>query len=201
MILPELSAAIASARWFFCFSAGVCAVVLSSCSSPRVAAVQRPPAHSPSHRERITAPPGWTVVPDGGKSPVAEMYLIKNDGDAAMVLEELKASASARSSLSDEDVCVLGNISMQNKLGAGDSDRRILRLPSPTGDGKDCCVYVYSESSLLRRVVVFRMSTRIFELELRQNSESRPLSSVVDAQTFFVNSLLKGGERTLFPGN
>jgi len=129
------------------------------------------------------------------------MYLIKNDGDAVMVLQEIRASASAKTSLSEENVCVLGNLSMQNKLGAEDNDRRVLRLPSPVGDCNNCCAYVYSENALLRRVVVFRVKGRIFELELRQNSESRPLSSVIEAQTFFVRSLMRGGEQKIIPVN
>jgi hypothetical protein len=177
-------------------------MVISSCSSPRVVAVERPPAHSPSHQpEKIAVPVGWTIVPDGGKLPAAEMYLIKNDGDAAMVLQEIKVSAPAQYSLADENVCVLGNLSMQNKLGAGNNDRRVLRLPSPVGDGNTCCAYVYSENALLRRVVVFRVKSRIYELELRQNSESRPLSSVIDAQTLFVGSLIKGVEQKMVPAN
>ena len=108
-----------------------------------------------------------------------------------MMLRELKPAASAKSPLSEEDVCVLGNISMQNKLGADGNDRRILRLPSAIGDGKEFCVYIYSENSLLRRVVVFRSKSKIYEVELRQNSESLALSSVVEAQMAFVKSLLK----------
>jgi hypothetical protein len=200
--LPELPAAIAVRRGILCAGAVLCAAVISSCSSPHVATVEHPPAHSPSRQpEKIAAPPGWTIVPDGGKSPAAEMYLIKNDGDAAMVLQEIKASAPAQYSLTDENVCVLGNLSMQNKLGVGDNNRRVLRLPSPVGDTNNCCAYVYSENALLRRVVVFRLKSRIFELELRQNNESRSLSSVIDVQMLFVSSLIKEGDQKLPPLN
>jgi hypothetical protein len=116
---------------------------------------------------------------------------MKNDGDAAMILRELKPAASAKSALSEEDVCVLGNISMQNKLGTDDNERRILRLPAAIGDGKDFCFYIYSENSLLRRVVVFRSKLRIYEVELRQNSGSLALSSVVDDQMAFIKSLMR----------
>ena len=57
--------------------------------------------------------------------------------------------------------------------------------------GRNLCVYVYSENSLLRRVVVFRSKSKIYEVELRQNSESLALSSVVDAQMAFVKSLMR----------
>ena len=162
-----------------------------SCSSPHQTAADRPPVHTMDHTERIFVPAGWTAVPDTGNSSSAELFLMKNDGDAAIVLTELKPAASAKSQLSEEDVCVLGNISMQNKLGADGNDRRILRLPSAIDNGKEFCVYIYSENSLLRRVVVFRAKSKIYEVELRQNSESLALSSVVDAQTAFVKSLMR----------
>ena len=161
-----------------------------SCSSPQQTAADRPPAHSAYHAEKAFVPAGWSAVSDGGKSSPSELFLTKNDGDAAMILRELKPAASAKSPLSEEDVCVLGNISMQNKLGADNNDRRILRLPSVIGDGKKFCVYIYSENSLLRRVVVFRSKSKIYEVELRQNRESLVLSSVVEAQTAFVKWLI-----------
>lgn len=108
-----------------------------------------------------------------------------------IIATELKQAASAKSSLSGEDVCVLGNISMQNKLGTDGSDRRILRLPSVIGDGSEFCVYVYSENSLLRRVVVFRSRSKIYEVELRQNSDALSMSSVLEAQMSLVKSLAK----------
>ena len=163
-----------------------------SCSSPHQTVADRPPAHSPYHAEKIFVPEGWSAVSDGGKGSSPELFFTKNDGDAALILRELKPAASAKRPLSEEDVCVLGNISMQNKLGADGNERRILRPPSVIGDEKEFCVYVYSENSLLRRVVVFRSKSKIYEVELRQNSESLPLSSVVDAQMAFVKWLLKG---------
>ena len=108
-----------------------------------------------------------------------------------MILTELKPADSAKTALSGEEMCVLGNISMQNKLGTDGSDRRILRPPSAIGDGKEFCVYIYSENSLLRRVVVFRSKSKIYELEMCQNSESLVMSSVVDAQMAFVRSVIK----------
>jgi len=172
----------------FIFSSFFCL----SCSSPHETTADRPPVHTMDHTEKTFVPAGWTAVPGAGNSSSAETFLMKNDGDAAIVLTELKPSASAKSLLSEEDICVLGNISMQNKLGAEGNDRRILRLPSAIDNGEEFCVYVYSENSLLRRVVVFRAKSKIYEVELRQNSESLALSSVVDAQTAFAKSLIRG---------
>ena len=163
-----------------------------SCSSPHQAAVERPPAHSASHAEKMFVPAGWSIVSDEGASPSTELHLAKNDGDAAMVLKELKPTGLAKGMLAEEDICVLGNISMQSKLGTDDDERRILRLPSAAGEGNESCVYVYSENSLLRRVVVFRAKSKIYELELRQNNESFQFSLGVDAQTLFVDSIMKG---------
>jgi hypothetical protein len=163
-----------------------------SCSSPHETAADRPPVHIPYHEEKPFVPAGWSAVPEGENSSFPELFFTKNDGGASMSLRELKAAASAKNLLSEEDVCVLGNISMQSKLGANSNDLRVLRLPTAIGDGKQFCVYVYSENSLLRRVVVFRSKSKIYEVELRQNSESLAMSSVVDAQMAFVKSLLKG---------
>ena len=94
-----------------------------SCSSPHQTTADRPPAPIPYHADKAFVPAGWSAVSDGGKSSPSELLLVKNDGDAAMILRELKPAASAKSPLSEEDVCVLGNISMQNKLGADKNDR------------------------------------------------------------------------------
>lgn len=172
-------------------------VLFISCSSPHETAADRPPVrpYRPTYRtEKSIVPAGWTAVQDAGRFSSADLFLVKNDGGASMILTEMKPAASAKTALSGEDMCVLGNISMQNKLGAGGSDRRILRLPSPIGDGKDFCVYIYSENSLLRRVVVFRAKSKIYELELCQNSESLVMSSVVDAQMSYIKSMMRRDE-------
>ena len=170
----------------------LCATFHFSCSSPHETAAEHPPAHSPYRAEKPFIPAGWSLVSEGGKSFSPNLILTKNDGNASMILEELKPTVSAKGLLEEEDICVLGNISMQNKLGTDDTERRILRLPSAAGEGREFCVYVYSENSLLRRVVVFRAKSKIYEVELRQNNESLSFSSVVDAQLAFVKSLMKG---------
>jgi hypothetical protein len=191
-----MSGAMRSAAGGLVWFAPCIALILSSlphlsCSSPHATVADRPPAHIAYHAEKLFVPAGWSAVPDGERSSFPELILTKNDGGAAMMLRELKPAASAKGPLSEEDVCVLGNISMQNKLGADSNDLRILRLPSVTGDEKEFCVYIYSENSLLRRVVVFRAKSKIYEVELRQNSDSLALSSVVDAQMAFVKSLMR----------
>ncbi|HTX17410.1 MAG TPA: hypothetical protein VMG34_02020 [Bacteroidota bacterium] len=106
-----------------------------------------------------------------------------------MLVRELKPVASARAFLGQEDLCVLGNISMQGKFAKEGPERKVLRPPAPMDGGKPACVYIYSENSLLRRVVVIRTRSAIYEVELLQDSETLSLASVLDAQRFVVKSL------------
>jgi hypothetical protein len=169
----------------------VCSVFSFSCSSHHETAAERPPAHIAYHAETMVIPAGWSAVPEAGRSASPQLILTKNDGDAAMILKELKPATSAKNMLTEEGVCVLGNISMQSKLGTDSDERRIVQPPSVSGNGKEFCVYIYSERSLLRRVVVFRAKSKIYEVELRQNNESLPLSSEAEAQMALVNSLIR----------
>ena len=141
---------------------------------------------------KFPIPEGWTATPPIKSLPAANFQLVKNDNDASIAVRELRPNASAKNSLADEGICVLGNISMQNKLGDESKERRILRAPSVVGDGRSVCVYIYSENSLLRRVVVFRAKSAIYEVELLQNNRSLSFATVVDAQTALINSLMNG---------
>lgn len=168
------------------------AASIISCSSPSESVkqiVSLPPNHPP---KRIFIPDGWISLTPGQKSAGGELQLVRYDNAAAMTVRELKPVASAKNSLAGEDVCTLGNISMQGKLGSGNYSRRILRPPSAIGNGKPLCVYIYSENSLLRRVLVFRSGSTIYEVELFQSSESLSFSTVVEAQTAFAKSLMNG---------
>ena len=109
-----------------------------------------------------------------------------------MVVKELKPVASARELLTAEDICVLGNISMQSKLVDGSVRRRVLRAPSVIGKGTKFCVYLYSDDSLLRRVFVFRSRSSIYEIELIQENESLSFSTVIEAQASFARAFLNG---------
>lgn len=168
------------------------AASIVSCSSPSESVKQiaaPPPYHPP---KRIIIPDGWISVTPGQKSAAGELQLVRYDNAASMTVRELRPVASAKNSLAGEDVCTLGNISLQGKLGNGDNARRILRSPSAIGNGKPLCVYIYSENSLLRRVLVFRSGSTIYEVELFQSSESLSFSTVVEAQTAFARSLMNG---------
>ncbi len=168
------------------------AASIVSCSSPGESVKQiasPPPSHPP---KQMFIPDGWTSVAPGHKSAAGELRLVRYDNAASMTVRELKAMASAKNSLASEDVCTLGNISMQSKLGNGDNSRRILRPPSVIGNGTPLCVYIYSENSLLRRVLVFRVGSSIYEVELFQSSESPSFSTMVEAQTAFAKSLMNG---------
>jgi hypothetical protein len=186
-IAEYFSARFAPYTFFVLFAASIV-----SCSSPgesvkQIAAL--PPNHPPKH---MIIPDGWISLTPGQKSAEGELQLVRYDNAASMTVRELKPVASARNSLAGEDVCMLGNISMQGKLGNGVNSRRILRPPSVIGNGKPLCVYIYSENSLLRRVLVFRSGSTIYEVELFQSSESLSFSTVVEAQTAFAKSLMNG---------
>jgi hypothetical protein len=168
------------------------AASIVSCSSPSESLKQiaaPPPNHPP---KQMIIPDGWISLTPGQKSVSGELQLVRYDNAASMTARELKPVASAKNSLAGEDVCTLGNISMQGKLGSGDYSKRILRPPSAIGNGKPLCVYIYSENSLLRRVLVFRSGSTIYEVELLQSSESLSFSTVVEAQTAFAKSLMNG---------
>lgn len=161
-----------------------------SCSSPREAVKQIPPANHP--QRQLVIPDGWVSLTPAQKYSGGELQLVRSDNAASITVKELKPIESAKNSLASEDVCVLGNISMQGKLGTGDNSRRILRSPSTIGNGRPLCVYIYSENSLLRRVLVFRSAATIYEVELLQMSESLSFSTVVEVQTAFAKSLMNG---------
>lgn len=107
-----------------------------------------------------------------------------------MVLQELKVLTSDKEAFDEEDVCVFGNISLHNKLSKREAERRVTRSPSAERNGK-LCEYVYAEGALLRRVLVFRTRTSLFELELKQASERDPLESAADVQTGLAMSYME----------
>lgn len=171
----------------------ICLIVsVVSCSSPGETVRQNTPPASSHPPRQIIIPDGWISLTPRQKTTAGELHLVRNDNAASITVRELKPVASAKISLAGEDVCTLGNISMQGKLGNGDISRRILRPPSAIGNGKPMCVYIYSEDSLLRRVLVFRSGPTIYEVELFQTNESLSFSSVVEAQTAFAKSLMNG---------
>ena len=126
------------------------------------------------------------------KSARPEIRLVRDENDASMIIRELRPVALAKTSLGGEDLCVLGNISMQGKLGKEGTDRKILRSPTLVGNGNQTCVYIYSENSLLRRVVVFRKKSAIYEVELFQDVDTLSFARVVDAQSAIVKGLMEG---------
>src|SRR3989337_475997 len=92
------------------------------------------PSPSQNHASKqLTIPDGWIGITERQKDFPGEMRLVRNDNAASMIVRKLRPLASARDVLAGEDVGTLGNISMQNKLGNGDNQRRILRHPSVIG--------------------------------------------------------------------
>ena len=140
----------------------------------------------------MSLPDGWSMLSNENRSSRPEIRLVRDENDASMIIRELKPVAATKKSLGEEDLCVLGNISMQGKLGKAGSERKVLRSPSVIGNGKQSCVYIYSENALLRRVVVFRSKSAIYEVELFQDVDTLSLAKVVDAQSLIVKGLMEG---------
>lgn len=170
----------------------LCSAFVLSCSSSTETRTPPVSLFSNHSAKRVSIPNGWSVAPNGQKSSHTELRLVRNDNAVSMIVRELKPIASTTSALMEEDVFVLGNISMQSKLGNGKGERRVLRPPSVIGNGKQFCVYIYSEDALLRRVLVFRSRSTIYEVELLQENESLSFSSVVETHTAFARSLMNG---------
>jgi hypothetical protein len=170
----------------------LCAALIVSCR-PSGDTAKQTASPSPSRSpKQLIIPDGWVCIPQAQKPALGELLLVRNDNAASMIVRELKPLSSAKNSLAGEDICILGNISMQGKLGNTDAQKRILRSPSAIENGRPVCVYIYSENSLLRRVLVFRSGSAIYEVELLQESDSLSFSSVVEAQTAFAKSLMNG---------
>jgi hypothetical protein len=164
----------------------------SSCSPPPEKARDLPLRPPSPLVKKISLPNGWSLVSREENTVRPDIHLVRDDNDASMIIRELRPVALAKRSLGGEDLCVLGNISMQGKLGKEGTDRKILRSPTVIGKGKQSCVYIYSENSLLRRVVVFRTRSAIYEVELFQDVDALSLAKVVDAQSAVVRGLMEG---------
>ena len=168
-----------------------CSVLLPACTTAPAARSDRSTHFVPSSQKGIAVPAGWRMRPVAEESRRSDLVLVRIDSSASMVVRELHSSPTARVSLDGENVIVLGNISMQNKLGKEGKGRRVLRAPAAVGVDSAYCVYIYSENALLRRVAVFRSHDAVYEVELQQNDEALSFASVVDAQTALVKSLMK----------
>ncbi len=118
------------------------------------------------------------------------VHIVHEGRSALMVLKELRSSSATKAMLAKENICVLGNISLEEKLAQPNVVGRILRTPSPLENEPGFCLYVYSKDYLLRRVLVFRSERRMYELELRQEKPDASLASLIEDQLVFAKTVL-----------
>ena len=171
-------------RFLFFLFVIIVPLLFFSCA-PSVHTASSSPHETPKGRSEstLTVPNGWIVVADSTDDPSIDVLLARNDRAATMVLRELHLLGSAQRALENEDICVAGNISLQMKLVDDTVDTRILRTPAPTEGDPSSCFYTYSRRSLLRRVLVFRKKSKLYELELAQEKEEDQFSQFVPDQS------------------
>jgi hypothetical protein len=165
--------------------------VFSGCISQR-ATTESPTFRStaPSREKSFMLPPGWfqqeLSVPGSGDL----IRLVNGDRSAVMVLKELHSSAATKAILVNEELYVLGNISLQEKLAQPNIVSRIIRTPSALEGDPRFCLYIYAKDYLLRRVLVFRSEKRMYELELRQEKSDASLTLFSKDQLLFAKAVL-----------
>ncbi|MDE3057657.1 MAG: hypothetical protein KGJ59_06850 [Bacteroidota bacterium] len=175
-----------SCCWLFATFSG-CAVQREARSEETAAK----PANNFSTAEPFPALPGWLQE----KFPPSEsgdlLHLVYESGSAAMILKEFHSSAATKAVLAKENICVLGNISLREKLAQPNVVGRIIRTPAPLTNEPEFCVYVFeSAGGRLRRVLVFRNDERMYELELRQEQSNGSLALFSDDQLMLAKSVL-----------
>ncbi len=165
--------------------------IFPGCVSQR-ATTEAPALHStpPSREESFILPSGWFREKLSASGPGNLMRLVNENRSAVMVLKELHSSAATRAMLANEDICVLGNVSLQEKLAQLNVVSRIIRTPSLFKNDPRFCLYIYAKDYLLRRVLVFRSEKRMYELELRQEKSDALLTSFGEDQLLFAKAVL-----------
>jgi hypothetical protein len=139
----------------------------------------------------FTAPDGWTITADSTTNNSIVLQLERTDHSADMVLKELHLLGEAQKTLPEENICVAGNISLTMKLANENDSIRVLRTPAPVDDSTESCYYTYIYHFLMRRVVVFRIGSRFYELELRQMTQDEPFMPCAEDQDDVVRSFMQ----------
>lgn len=150
--------------------------------------------HSPKHsseNKSFVLPPGWFHEETSALEPAELNRFVNENGSAIMILKELHAPASTKDMLEKEDICVLGNISLQEKLAQPNVVGRIIRTPSLLGNEPNFCLYIYAKNYLLRRVLLFRSKKRMYELELRQERSDASLTLFGEDQLLIAKAVMK----------
>ncbi len=172
-------------------SAAACVMFLWGCATriptpqPKAAVPDPPLARS------IPGPAGWNDVSDRALSPDVEYWLLAGDNSASLLLKEIQLSASSGAIPETESILTLSHISLRLKIAELRSGMRITQAPVVPESSPRFAMYSYTEHGLLRRVVVFRKRSRLYELELAQESDTGSFSLHLPAQLAFAMSVLQ----------
>ena len=170
-------------------AAAACLIVLAGCATSiptRPKAVVEPPLS-----RSIPAPAGWLDVTDKALSPDVEYWFLAGDRSASLLLKELQLRSPAGSAVSHESLVTLAHVSLRLKFADRGSGLRVTQAPSLVESNPAFAMYSYAEQGLLRRVLVFRKQSRLFELELAQEREDDVFASHLAAQFAFAQAVLR----------
>ena len=165
-------------------------LTLSGCGSsavqmtPMVVPVPVLPPPEPS----LQIPQGWSV--ESGDDAIIQVFAGAG-GALCMRVKELVPVGAAKDVLAADRMCVLAQLSLQNRIASKVSERRILHLPEAIGLKNEQCYYVYADGAMLRRVIVYRAFGRYYEAEMQQRDPSLLLSQLADSQGILIRSLLQ----------
>ncbi len=166
-----------------------CLMALAGCASSIPTAAKMTPEHPLSRS--IAAPAGWIDVTDKALSPDVKYWMLAGDRSASLLLKELQPSVPAGTLAPDESIVTAAHISLRLKLALLGNGLRITQAPAQFVGNPAFGVYVYTEKGLLRRVLLFRKRSRLYELELAQETEAEEFSRHLSAQITFAMSVLK----------
>ncbi len=180
-------------KWVFILALCLVQFFFESCSPSKLQSRSETTDQSPpvAASNQLPLPEGWTDITSRSQLPQIHLWLVNIDDSATMVLKELNTSDSELITQSKNDPCFLANISLQLKIADGSNNKRITRTPAVIDSIKNICGYVYSESGLLRRALVFENHGKLFELELFQENIGVPFDVLSSNQLQVVKTLLE----------
>ncbi len=170
-------------------SLAACLTLLWGCAT----IVPTPPSKAvpdPPLGRFISTPAGWIDVSERALSPDVEYWLLADDNSASLLLKEIQASMSTGTIPETEPILTLAHLSLRLKIAELGAGIRITQVPAVPDSSPRFAMYSYAENGLLRRVVVFRKRSRLYELELAQESEAGTFSRHLPAQLAFAMSVL-----------
>lgn len=169
----------------------MCMVWLWGCASTVPTPKAKTVIVDPPLSRTIPGPTGWTDVSEKALSPDVIYWLLAADKSASLLLKEIQPSPSSGPISTDESIVTLSHLSLRIKLAELGNGLQITQVPAVSDSYPQFAIYSYSEKGLLRRVVVFRKRTRLFELELAQESDTGTFSRHLAAQIAFAMSVLR----------